>query len=413
MNLNEEFIAIQKDLEKSKDELEKLQQSNTTLSLRVGVANEKENGLQNSQRQLQTKVKHLELARDKAVATSTSLQMEINRILQQQQPESQDCNSNLARWKKHTCQEIKRRDYVIHNLRLQNTELITKAEKDYRQCDSSQSQLANLERCIQKERTDHKILLDTLEKELFDINRIFAAEQKQRNNVMTEKMDLEQKYSSLQELNFANGREIQRLHDEGKRMRQEYAATKLSLQMNIDDLNTTLGEERTSFLEEKDGLVMAKDDIKYHIDVTSDINKCKNQQLTQSLEEYEKSNQIIRSQIESMQNKSITDLKCMQCQYQEKLVEIQVSFEEQIKQNQDLVSNLCATREEKMKLQLSLKKMDGDLYKNNQRVKVAEDKVSYLTGQLHDNLSDQNDKLSQIKKLKMEVQQLKIERLHS
>ena len=413
MNLNEEFIAIQKDLEKSKDELEKLQQSNTTLSLRVGVANEKENGLQNSQRQLQTKVKHLELARDKAVATSTSLQMEINRILQQQQPESQDCNSNLARWKKHTCQEIKRRDYVIHNLRLQNTELITKAEKDYRQCDSSQSQLANLERCIQKERTDHKILLDTLEKELFDINRIFAAEQKQRNNVMTEKMDLEQKYSSLQELNFANGREIQRLHDEGKRMRQEYAATKLSLQMNIDDLNTTLGEERTSFLEEKDGLVMAKDDIKYHIDVTSDINKCKNQQLTQSLEEYEKSNQIIRSQIESMQNKSITDLKCMQCQYQEKLVEIQVSFEEQIKQNQDLVSNLCATREEKMKLQLSLKKMDGDLYKNNQRVKVAEDKVLYLTGQLHDNLSDQNDKLSQIKKLKMEVQQLKIERLHS
>ena len=122
---------------------------------------------------------------------------------------------------------------------------------------------------------------------------------------------------------------------------------------------------------------------------------------------------LIRSQIESMQNKSITDLKCMQCQYQEKLVEIQVSFEEQIKQNQDLASNLCATREEKMKLQLSLKKMDGDLYKNNQRVKVAEDKVLYLTGQLHDNLSDQNDKLSQIKKLKMEVQQLKIERLHS
>ena len=94
-------------------------------------------------------MKEVELSRDKEKAISSLLDKEVNRLLVQSNGEENTKNkSNLTRWSNDTCQEIKRRDNLIHSLKMQNTELILQAEKDRRQTEISETTQHNLERCI-------------------------------------------------------------------------------------------------------------------------------------------------------------------------------------------------------------------------------------------------------------------------
>lgn len=410
MDLNEKYLVTKKELEHTKVDLEKIRQSDTDIKFHFKLLSEKEKELQQSYRELKSTVKEVELSRDKAKAISSLLEKEMNRLLLESNGEEHAKNkSNLTRWRNDTCQEIKRRDNLIHSLKIQNTDLVLQAEKDNRQTETSETTLNNLERCIQKERNTTKSELATLEKELSDLTIKLKTEQLQKMELLNEKWGHQQEIITLQESITANEKELQRLLEDEKRKDQEYTESRMHLQKKINEQNARFEREVTKMLEEKESFVLDRDEIKHKKEVNFDSIQCKNHQLGLSLEEFNKSNQILRSEIRSIAEKSKNDLRELEAQYQEKIVEYKESLNDQMKRNGELLPTLRNLVEKNLNLDVSLKKRDNEIYHSDQKIVVLEEKVSLLSTQLHDNLSDQSNKLSQIKHLKMELRKLKME----
>ena len=410
MNLNEKYLVTKKELEKTKVDIEKIRQSETEVKFHFNLISEKEKELRQSHSELKSSVKELELSRDKAKAISSLLDEEVNRLLLQSNGEEHLKNkNNLTRWRNDTCQEIKRRDNLIHSLKMQNTELILQAEKDRRHAEISETAQHNLEKSIQKERNTTKSELATLEKELSDLTIKLKTEQVQKTELLNEKWAHQQEIVTLKESITTNEKELQRLRGDEKRRNQEYIETRIHLQGEIKDLDTRLKREVAKVLEEKENLVLERDEIKHKKEVNFDSIQCKNHQLELSLKEFTKSNQVLRSEIESITKKSKNELIELEAQYQEKIVECQESLNDQVKRNNELLPTLRSVVEKNLNLDASLKKKDNEIYHSDRKLVVLEEKVSLLSTQLHDNLSDQSNKLSQIKHLKMELRKLKMD----
>jgi Holliday junction resolvase-like predicted endonuclease len=396
---------------RTRAKIEQLEQSNIELKFTVNLTYEKEKELKQVERDLKMKVKELQLSTDKAEAKSSSLERELNRLLRQENEEDQSngntSSSNANRWEKNACQEIKRRDQLIHSLKIQNTELAIQAEKDRRKSDLNLTEQQNLQKCIQRERINTKNELEILQTELADAITKVKAEHQQKVEIMNEKCALQQEITSLQESFSINKGELERLHEEDKRKSQEFIELRIRLQTKIDESNEALQKETSKMIDEKESMLLERDEMMNKNDNRLDSVQTKIDQLELSLKESMVLNQNLRKQIQSQTNNYTHQQKDLESMFQSKMVECQESFDDQVKKNYEVMSTLRRVSEQKLDLDVILKKCNQQIYQSERKLIVAEEKVSLLSKQLHDNLCDQSDKISQIKALKMELRQLK------
>ncbi len=404
IKLNEKYLEAGNNLKRIQSKMEQCEQSNVELKFRIDLANQKEKELQGAQRGLKLKVKEVELSRDKAEAKSSSLEKEVNRLFDQ--ITSQESTGNSNPWNNNICQEIKRRDELIHSLKIKNSEAMMKAEKDRRLHDLNQTTLQNLETCITRERSTTKAELEAFRTELLDVKSKLKTAQLQRVEVTNEKLSLQRELSIVQESYSTSQVELKRLCEEEKRKKQECSEAKIHLQAKIDDLNTTLQMEKSRTTEEKESMIIERDEMMNQKDSEIKSVQCKIRLLEESLEEFTKSNQQIQHELKTLTINYTNEQKAIDTKFQSIMLECKESYKEQVRKNNDLMSELQILSEEKLNLDVLLKKSDQDIYHSDRKLAIAEEKISSLSKQLHDNLSDQSDKVSQIKNLKMELRRL-------
>jgi hypothetical protein len=409
MKLNESYLTVKKTSEDALSEIEKVNQSHNELKIHFNLAHDSEKDLLRVQHELATKLKEVELSRDKALAISSSLEKELNRLLlQAKEDDANNCSSRILLWQNDTCKEIKRRDQLIHTLKLQHNELTIQADNDSRQSNLSQTTLDNLEKSIQKERIKTKSAINELQTQLSNLEAKWKAEYLQKSELVNKNCALQQEVASLQDGANTNKIEMHNLRLEEKRKNQQHVKAQQRLQTKIDELNTRLQIETAKIMEEKEILEIELDEIKHQKEIKFDAIQCKNQQLEQSMKEISKSNKLLREEIESIVQANEIVKKETEAQHREKLVEFQALLDDQLRKNQELLTNIGAVAEENFNFGVMLKKKDQQVYRSEQKLIEAEAKVSSLSLQLHDNLSDQSKKISQIKALKTELRELKI-----
>ncbi len=409
MKLNESYLSIKKISESTKSEIIKVNQSHNELKIHFSLAHDTEKELRRVQHELATKLKEVELSRDKAIAISSSLEKELNRLLlQSREDDTNNSTSRISRWQNDTCQEIKRRDQLIHTLKLRYNELTIQADNDRRQSNLNQATLNSLQIDLQKERKTTKSTIDELQTQLSNLETKWKAEHLQKSELVNENCNLRQEVASLQDGLNTNKIEIHALRLDEKRKNQEYVKAQQRLQRKIDELNTRLQIETAKIMEEKENLGVELDEIKHQKEIKVDTIQCKNQQLEQSLNEIAKSNKLLRQEIESIVHRNEIVQREAEAQHREKLVEFQVLLDDQLRKNQELLTNIGAVAEENFNFGVMLKKKDQQVYHSEQKLIEAEAKVSSLSLQLHDNLSDHSKKISQIKALKTELREFKI-----
>ena len=316
IKLNEKYLQAELDLSRIKVEIEKTRQSNIELNLYTNIANEKKEELQEVQRGLKIKMREIQLSRDKALTKSSSLEKEMNRILllqinSNEEEENNNNNNNSSnnnnhrnsnRWRNHTCQELKRRDQVIHSLKIQNAELSIQAEKDRRENEANQTRKQNLERLMKKERMTTKTEFETLQMELSDATGKLKAEHLQKMEAMSARCAVEGKLISLEGLLKTSKGELQLFREEDKRKSQESTEIRIHLQTKINCLNATLQKETSKLIEEKESLILEKDEIVNAKDGDLNSIQSKIHQLELSTKEFMKSNQFLRSEIQAITN---------------------------------------------------------------------------------------------------------------
>lgn len=412
MELNEKQLAMQKVLEGAKSELEHLRQSNTALTLQLNLAKKTETELQSLQRETSSNMKETELARDKALAISSSLENEVNHLLFHSKGDGK--HADVAnRWTNASCQEIKRRDQLIHSLKLLNNELNIQTDKSSRENELIKASRDHVENCLQKERMATKFEIESLQNQLSDIAAKLTIEQSQKSELIQIKSMLQQEITSLKDSLNVKKSELNHLQVNEKRKNQEYSETRLHLQRKIDDLQGMLKIETSKLQQEKESLSMEIEEMKLDQETNIEILRCKNRQLEQSLKDISKSNKVLREEIRSIVERNKKTQHEFETQFQNKLNECQESLKAQLKENKELLSNNRAVGEDKLNLEFLIRTKTHDIDQISRKLLVSEEKVSQLSVQLHDCLSDQHDKLSQIKDLKMVLQGEKMKNVKS
>ena len=404
--LNGDHLQLTKEHQKVKHDLEQCTQSKIDLMLRLNNANEKAKELEQSKREQGTKLRELELNFAKSEAKCNVLQDEVKHILLEKH-ESEETRVNSS-WRKEPTEQLKQRNVLIHSLKKKNTELQIQAEKDRRQSDLNRSSQQTMERSLKKERMSLRNEIENLHKEVANRDDQLKMEQLQSNELSNICSSLRRELSVLQGSLHTDTKEIERLREDDKRKSQDYVISKMNLQAKIDELNSISAKDVSKLKEEKNTLSLRLQEVMNKSEGDSKAIQCKMNHLEKSLTDSTQSNQKLRNQMKNRVKQSIETERKFKFQFHEKIIGMEDLMDEHIEENNDLLSNLRRVSEQKQKIDVLVKKSNSEIYVTERKLLDTEGKVSLLSKQLHDNFSDQSEKVAEIQKLKMELCQLKM-----
>ena len=405
-NLNVKYLQLTKELDTVKYDMEHSAHRHAELMLRYNNSREKEKELEELKREQSLKLKELEVNITKAEAKCNALQDEVNRIVLEKHQGESGRATNLRR--KDFSEQLRRRDQTIHMLKMKYAEIEIEAAKDRRESELNRSSLMILERSLKNERIKSRNELEHVNKELSSTSNQLKTEQQQKDEYVNKNSSLQRELALVQSSLNANESELQRVREDDRRKGQEYATHKMNLQAKIEDLNAKIIQEVAKLNEEKDASTLQLEEFVSCREGDTTSIQTKILQLEKSLKESLQSNQNLRNQMKILVKQSTEAERKLQSQLYEKIVKVQDAFDEQVEENKELVSSLRKLSEQKSKLDVLLKQSSSDLAVKDRRLIDAEGRITVLSKQLHDNLSDQSEKVSEIHKLKMELQQLKM-----
>lgn len=413
VELNEKYIHVSKDLETAKSKVESKGQCIAELNLRLTLAEEKEKERFDMEHETKMKINELELSCEKAETTCESLHNEIDRLLQNKVSGGDNTGVQFKKTLEIVSarhgEEMERRDKIIHSLNKQNTELSIQAEKDKRKREQSLSSQQNLESNIRRERTSRETCMDKLQNELMDVKTQAKASHLAKEEALTEKYLLKRQIVSNQESLATTKSELVKSREDERRRTQESLQTRNQLQAKLDELNKKLHTETARLTEEKVNSIIEHEEVLNQKDREIDCNRRKINQVELSIKESLNSNQALREEIQSITRDCTNAKNDLESRLQNTITEYKKSQEMQKVQNNELSSRLHQVSEENIDMEVKLKTFVHELYMKERNLINAEDKVSSLSEQLHDNFSGQKEKISQVKHLKMEIRQLRLQ----
>lgn len=404
--LNEKHLQSTRELDKVNHEMKQSTQNYAELMLRYSNLYEKERELEKLKREQSLKLRGLELDLAKAEAKCNVLQDDVNRLVL----ERQDRTENTV-LRKDSCDQLRRRDQMIHMLKMKNTEMEIEVEKDQRESYLNKSSHQVMERSLQNERNSSRSEIENLHKEISSKSNQLKAEQLQKVEYSNKISSLQRELTALQTSLNARDSEVQRLREEDKRKSQEYVTSKMNLQTKIDDLNTKIIEEVTKVKEEKDATRLQLEEAINQNEGDSTAIQCKIQQLEKSMNESLQSNQNLRNQMIILTKQSTETERKIKSHLHERINSLNDKLDEQVEENSEILSNFRRISEQKSKSDVLVKQSNSGIYASERKLVEAEGKITMLSKQLHDNLSDQSEKVGEIQKLKMELRQLKMSKV--